>query len=67
MAAALRSLKARGASILMVEQNFAVACALGDTAAVMDDGRIVWAGPMDELATDEVLQERLMGLRMEAS
>ncbi len=67
MAAALRSLKARGASILMVEQNFAVACALGDTAAVMDDGRIVWAGPMGDLATDEVLQERLMGLRMEAS
>ena len=66
MAGALRDLKAKGASILLVEQNFAVARALGDTAAVMDDGRIVWAGEMDELAGDSTLQERLMGLSMEA-
>lgn len=66
MAGALRKLKAQGATILLVEQNFAVARALGDTAAVMDDGRIVWAGPMAQLAGDAALQERLMGLSMEA-
>lgn len=66
MAGALRDLKAQGASILLVEQNFSVAKALGDTAAVMDDGRIIWTGPMAELATDTALQERLMGLSMEA-
>lgn len=66
MAGALRDLKAQGASILLVEQNFSVAKALGDTAAVMDDGRIVWTGEMAELATDGALQERLMGLSMEA-
>ncbi|MDW3207701.1 MAG: ABC transporter ATP-binding protein [Alphaproteobacteria bacterium] len=66
MAGALRKLKAQGATILLVEQNFAVARALGDTAAVMDDGRIVWAGPMAQLAEDAALQERLMGLSMEA-
>lgn len=66
MAGALRRLKAQGATILLVEQNFAVARALGDTAAVMDDGRIVWAGPMAQLAEDAALQERLMGLSMEA-
>ena len=66
MAGALRDLKKKGASILLVEQNFAVAKALGDTAAVMDDGRIVWAGQMAELAGDAALQERLMGLSMEA-
>lgn len=66
MAAALRDLKRQGASILLVEQNFAVAKALGDIAAVMDDGRIVWAGEMETLATDAELQERLMGLSMEA-
>jgi branched-chain amino acid transport system ATP-binding protein len=65
MAGALRELKAQGASILLVEQNFSVARALGDTAAVMDDGRIVWAGEMAELATDAALQESLMGLSME--
>ncbi|RMF39729.1 MAG: ABC transporter ATP-binding protein [Alphaproteobacteria bacterium] len=65
MAAALRALKAQGASILLVEQNFAVASMLGDSAAVMDDGRVVWAGAMAELAADSALQERLMGLSVE--
>ncbi|EAR51217.1 branched-chain amino acid ABC transporter, ATP-binding protein [Oceanicola granulosus HTCC2516] len=67
MARALRELKAAGASILLVEQNFAVARALGDSAAVMDDGRIVWTGAMAELAADAALQERLMGLSMETA
>ena len=35
--------------------------------AVMDDGRIVWSGAMAELAGDADLQERLMGLSMEAA
>lgn len=67
MARALKDLKADGASILMVEQNFSLARALGDRAAVMDDGRIVWTGAMAELATDTALQERLMGLKMEVA
>ncbi|MCT8160707.1 ABC transporter ATP-binding protein [Pseudoruegeria sp. SHC-113] len=67
MAAALRDLKAQGASILLVEQNFAVAKMLGDACVVMDDGRTAWSGPMAELAADAALQERLMGLNMEAS
>jgi len=67
MARALRELKAQGASILLVEQNFPVARALGDTAAVMDDGRVTWTGEMAELAGDAALQERLMGLSMEGA
>jgi branched-chain amino acid transport system ATP-binding protein len=66
MASALKELKAQGASILMVEQNFGVAKAIGDYAAVMDDGRIVWTGEMRELAESAQLQEQLMGLSMEA-
>lgn len=65
MAQALRELKAQGASILLVEQNFSVARALGDSAAVMDDGRVIWTGEMAELAANKDLQERLMGLSME--
>jgi branched-chain amino acid transport system ATP-binding protein len=65
LARALGELKARGATILMVEQNFMLARALGDHAAVMDDGRIVWAGSMAGLAGDTALQERLMGLSLE--
>ena len=67
MAGALRDLKRQGASILLVEQNFAVARAIGEFAAVMEDGRVVWTGEMAELATDAALQERLMGLSMEAT
>lgn len=62
---ALKGLKAGGATILMVEQNFSVARALGDTVAVMDEGRIIHAGPMSELAEDRSLQQRLMGLSLE--
>jgi len=67
MAKALKDLKDQGASILLVEQNFAVACALGDSAHVMDDGRVIWSGEMAELAKDATLQERLMGLSLEAT
>ena len=66
MARALRELKEQGASILLVEQNFSVAKALGDSCVVMDDGRVVWTGAMAELAGSAELQERLMGLSMEA-
>lgn len=66
MARALRELKDQGASILLVEQNFSVSKALGDGATVMDDGRVVWSGDMAELANSKDLQERLMGLSMEA-
>ena len=66
MAHALRELKNQGASILLVEQNFSVARALGDSANVMDDGRMIWSGDMKELATNADLQERLMGLSLEA-
>jgi branched-chain amino acid transport system ATP-binding protein len=67
MARALKDLKRAGATILMVEQNFSLARALGDHAAVMDEGRIVWAGPMADLAGDDGLQERLMGLKVETA
>lgn len=65
MARALKDLKDQGASILLVEQNFAVARALGDSANVMDDGRLIWTGEMAQLGSDAALQERLMGLSME--
>ncbi|MFI4994538.1 MAG: ABC transporter ATP-binding protein [Hyphomicrobiales bacterium] len=66
MTEALLELKRSGTTILLVEQNFATAEALGDTVAIMDDGRIVHRGSMSELAADRGLQERLMGLSLEA-
>ena len=63
---AFKELKASGATILLVEQNFNFARQLGDSVAVMDDGRIVHRGRMDELAHDEALQTRLLGLSLGA-
>ena len=64
--AALRDLKSTATTVLLVEQNVAVAKALGDTVAVMDDGRVVHRGSMAALADDEALQHRLLGLSLEA-
>ena len=64
--AALRELKSTQTAILLVEQNVAVAKALGDSVAVMDSGRIVHAGTMAELAADESMQQRLLGLSLAA-
>ncbi|WP_341894048.1 ABC transporter ATP-binding protein [Ferrovibrio terrae] len=66
MVQAFRELKATGATILLVEQNFLAAKLLGDHVAVMDDGRIVHTGAMAELAADATLQQKLLGLSMEA-
>jgi branched-chain amino acid transport system ATP-binding protein len=66
MTAAISELKRTNTTILLVEQNFAMAREVGDTVAVMDDGRIVHAGSMAALAADAALQQRLMGLSLEA-
>jgi len=63
---ALRQLKAQDTTILLVEQNFQMAKTLGDGVAVMDNGRIVHTGTMAQLADDEALQQRLLGLSLGA-
>ena len=64
--AAFRELKRQRTTVLMVEQNFMMAQALGDQVAVMDDGRVVHRGAMAELAGDEAMQLRLLGLSLGA-
>ena len=59
---AFAQLKATGTTILLVEQNINFAKRLGDRVAVMDNGRVVHAGAMQELADDEELQQSLLGL-----
>jgi len=62
----LAEIKRRGATTLLVEQNFHAARALGDAVVVMDNGQIVHRGAMAALAADVALQERLLGLTLEA-
>ena len=62
LVAALSRLKREHTTILLVEQNFRVAEAVGDDVAVMDEGRIIHTGGMVALATNHGLQHRLLGL-----
>ena len=63
---AFRALKQAGETILLVEQNFHAASALGDGVLVVDDGRVVHSGGMAELIADATLQQRLLGLSLDA-
>jgi branched-chain amino acid transport system ATP-binding protein len=59
---AFAQLKQTGTTILLVEQNISFAKRLGDQVAVMDNGRVVHAGTMKELADNEDMQHALLGL-----
>ena len=61
LVAALRAMKAR-ATVLLVEQNFAMASALADDYYLIDDGRTVRHGAMAALAADAALKKRYLGV-----
>ena len=61
---AFAQLKAAGVTILLVEQSLHFAKRLGDTVAVMDDGRVVHSGSMAAFSGDEELQQSLLGLAL---
>ena len=65
MIAAFRELKDGDSTLLVVEQNFAFARLLGDTVAVMDDGKVAHSGSMAAFAGDNALQQHLLGLGMD--
>jgi branched-chain amino acid transport system ATP-binding protein len=52
-------------TMLLVEQNFASPASLGDSVAVMDDGRVAHQGTMAAFAADSALQQHLLGLGMD--
>ena len=58
---ALAEMKAR-TTILLVEQNMAVARALGDDYYLLDDGRTVHQGRLADLMADPALQKRYLGV-----
>ncbi|MBZ0129718.1 MAG: ABC transporter ATP-binding protein [Rhodobacteraceae bacterium] len=61
MADAFREIAAT-TTILLVEQNFEFAKALGRDMAVIDDGRIAHRGSMADFVADKQLQDRLLSL-----
>jgi branched-chain amino acid transport system ATP-binding protein len=62
LAEMIRTLKARGYTIVMVEQNFRFAAPLADRFYVMEHGRIVEAFAAGELAAKEESLHELLGV-----
>ena len=58
----IKGLKAAGLSILLVEQNLPLALEIADDVHVMSRGRIVHSSPAAELARDEDVKKRYLGL-----
>jgi len=58
----LRSLRAEGLTMLLVEQNVQLALAVSDYAYVLADGRVVLEGPSHEVAKDETVREAYLGI-----
>jgi branched-chain amino acid transport system ATP-binding protein len=59
---AIAKLKAQGLSILLVEQNAALALQLVDHVHVMSKGRVVYSGAPKELWADENVKSRYLGI-----
>jgi branched-chain amino acid transport system ATP-binding protein len=59
------SAREQGISVLLVEQNVRAAVEIADRAYVLDDGKVVWAGPAAEFAQDEERVRALAGASAE--
>ena len=62
MFGAIREINAQGTSVLLVEQNVAMAMSLASRAYVMEEGRIVAAGPADELMARPEIRRAYLGV-----
>jgi ABC-type branched-subunit amino acid transport system ATPase component len=51
-----------GVAVVLVEENASVAARLGRRALVLRVGEVAYTGPMSDLANDDDLQRRLLGL-----
>jgi branched-chain amino acid transport system ATP-binding protein len=49
-------------TIVLVEQNFMMASAVGDRFYIIDDGRTVGGGPMSVLKEDESMRKKYLGI-----
>ncbi|MFD1645434.1 ABC transporter ATP-binding protein [Haloarchaeobius litoreus] len=60
----VRELNEEGITVLLVEQNVAVASALADRVYILDKGTIVYEGTPEELDADEEVRDRHLGVSM---
>ena len=62
MAEAIRAMKAEGVAVLLSEQNWAFAAAIGDRACVIERGEIRFQGSMADFLADEALRAETLGV-----
>jgi branched-chain amino acid transport system ATP-binding protein len=58
----LAMLKDNGHSILVIDKNLDALMRLADRHCIMETGRVVWRGSTDELAGDQALTARYLGV-----
>jgi branched-chain amino acid transport system ATP-binding protein len=61
----VREINDDGITILLVEQNVATALNLADRAYVLDQGQVVYEGRAADLAADQAVIDRHLGISME--
>lgn len=61
VALALREIK-KQTTVLLVEQNFALACAVGERFYIINEGKTVENGLMEDLIKDKELQAKHLGI-----
>ncbi|HMA90340.1 MAG TPA: ABC transporter ATP-binding protein [Burkholderiales bacterium] len=60
--ASLERLKAAGLSILVIDKDVKALTRIADAHFVLEKGRVVWSGTSAELAANEALQHRYLGV-----
>ena len=55
-------LKARGQSILVIDKNLGALMKLADRHYIMEKGEVVWTGSTDQIAANENLKARYLGV-----
>jgi branched-chain amino acid transport system ATP-binding protein len=63
----LADVRARGTSMLLVEQNARVALAFADYGYILESGRIVLEGPSDRLRDDPAVRRSYLGVHSDAA
>src|SRR3954447_7365149 len=58
----VREINRQGTSVILVEQNAAMALGIADQAYVLEVGRVSLSGPADELASSDEVRARYLGV-----